>query len=229
MNTANLIGSYDYTLVALSVLIAVLASYAALDLAARVTASSGSIRAIWLLGGAVAMGTGIWSMHYIGMLAFMLPIPMAYHWPTVLMSLMAAIAASAVALYVVSRRQMGAAETIAGSILMGAGIAGMHYIGIAAMRVGATPRFNALLVILSVVLAILISLTALWLAFYFREDITGIGWRRVRASLVLGAAIPTTHYTGWPRPPSCRPLCQWIFPALLVFRPWVPLASRWLP
>ena len=91
----------------------------------------------WLLGGAVAMGTGIWSMHYIGMLAFMLPIPMAYHWPTVLLSLLAAIAASAVALYVVSRSHMGAAAAIVGSIPMGAGIAGMHYIGMAAMRVGA--------------------------------------------------------------------------------------------
>jgi two-component system, sensor histidine kinase and response regulator len=92
MDAANLIGSYNHTLVLLSVLIAIVASYAALDLATRVTASTGPIRALWLLGGAVAMGTGIWSMHYIGMLAFMLPIPMAYHWPTVLMSLMAAIA-----------------------------------------------------------------------------------------------------------------------------------------
>ncbi|PYU18980.1 MAG: hypothetical protein DMG30_25915 [Acidobacteria bacterium] len=193
---ANLIGSHDYALVGLSVLIAVVASYAALDLAARVNASSGPIRVLWLLGGAVAMGTGIWSMHYIGMLAFTLPIPMAYHWPTVLLSLLAAIVASAVALYVVSRSRMGAAEAMAGSILMGAGIAGMHYIGMAAMRVGAARRFNSLLVTLSVLLAVLISLAALWLAFYFREDKTGIGWRKFAAALLLGAAIPTVHYTG---------------------------------
>ena len=196
MAAANLIGSYNHTLVALSVLIAIVASYAALDVAARVTASSGPIRALWLLGGAVAMGTGIWSMHYIGMLAFTLPIPMAYHWPTVLLSLLAAIVASAVALYVVSRRRMGAAEAMAGSILMGAGMAGMHYIAMAAMRVGATRRFNSLLVTLSVLLAVVISLAALWLAFYFREDKTGSGWRKFAAALVLGAAIPTVHYTG---------------------------------
>ena len=196
MAAANLIGSYDYTLVALSVLIAMVASYAALDLAARVTASSGPIRVLWLLGGAVAMGTGIWSMHYIGMLAFILPISMAYHWPTVLLSLLAAITASAVALHVVSRRRMGAAEAMAGSVLMGAGIAGMHYIGMAAIRVGAAVRFNSLLVILSVVLAVLISLAALWLAFYFREDKTGIGLRKAGGALILGAAIPTMHYTG---------------------------------
>jgi two-component system, sensor histidine kinase and response regulator len=77
-------GSYDYFLVALSVVIAILASYTALDLAGRVTAASGWLRKIWLAGGAAAMGFGIWSMHYIGMLAFRLPVPVAYDWPTVM-------------------------------------------------------------------------------------------------------------------------------------------------
>ena len=99
---SNLIGSYNYALVALSVLIAIVASYAALDLAGRVTAARDWTRAAWLLGGAGAMGTGIWSMHYIGMLAFILPVPVAYHWPTVLLSLFAAILASIIALSVVS-------------------------------------------------------------------------------------------------------------------------------
>ncbi len=111
--------SHNYALVALSVLIAVFTSYAALDLAGRVTAAGGWTRAVWLLGGAGAMGTGIWSMHYIGMLACMLPVPVAYHWPTVLLSLFAAILASAIALYVVSRQKMGAFRALAGSVLMG--------------------------------------------------------------------------------------------------------------
>src|SRR5580704_13982034 len=106
MAAVNLIGSYNYSLVALSVLIAMVASYAALDLASRVTAAGGWTRAVWLLGGAGAMGTGIWSMHYIGMLAFVLPVPVAYHWPTVLVSLFAAVLASVIALYVVSRQKM---------------------------------------------------------------------------------------------------------------------------
>lgn len=105
MAAVNLIGSYNYALVALSVLIAMFASYAALDLAGRVTATGGWTRAVWLLGGAGAMGTGIWSMHYIGMLAFVLPVPVAYYWPTVLLSLLAAILASVVALGVVSRQK----------------------------------------------------------------------------------------------------------------------------
>ena len=175
MAAVNLIGSYNYALVALSVLIAMFASYAALDLAGRVTAASGWTRAVWLLGGAGAMGTGIWSMHYIGMLAFILPIPVAYHWPTVLLSLFAAILASLVALGVVSRQKMGAFRALAGSVLMGAGIAGMHYIGMAAMRLPAVCRFNSFLVSLSVVFAVLISLAALWITFHFRDEKTGIG------------------------------------------------------
>src|SRR6266404_2706592 len=196
MAAVNLIGSYNYALVALSVLIAIFASYAALDLAGRVTAAGGWIRAIWLLGGAGAMGTGIWSMHYIGMLAFILPIPVAYHWPTVLLSLFAAMLASAVALGVVSRQKMGASRALAGSVLMGAGIASMHYIGMAAMRLPAICQFNSSLVLMSVVFAILISLAALWITFHFRDDKTGIGWEKLAGSVVMGAAIPVMHYTG---------------------------------
>jgi PAS domain S-box-containing protein len=192
----NLIGSYNYALVALSVVIAILASYAALDLAGRVTAAGGWTRAVWLLGGAGAMGTGIWSMHYIGMLAFILPIPVAYHWPTVLLSLCAAVLASIIALYVVSRQKLGAARAFAGSVLMGAGIASMHYIGMAAMRLPAVCQFNSSLVVLSVVFAVLISLAALWISFHFRDEKTGIGPEKLAGAVVMGAAIPVMHYTG---------------------------------
>jgi PAS domain S-box-containing protein len=196
MAAVNLIGSYNYALVALSVLIAIFASYAALDLAGRVTAAGGWTRAVWLLGGACAMGTGIWSMHYIGMLAFILPIPTAYHWPTVLLSLFAAILASAIALYVVSRQKMGASRAIAGSVLMGTGIASMHYIGMAAMRLPAICQFNSSLVVMSVMFAVLISLAALWITFHFRDEKKGIGWEKLAGAVVMGAAIPVMHYTG---------------------------------
>src|SRR5947209_647755 len=196
MAAVNLIGSYNYALLALSVVIAMFASYAALDLAGRVTAASGWTRAVWLLGGAGAMGTGIWSMHYIGMLAFILPIPVAYHWPTVLLSLFAAILASLVALGVVSRQKMGWFRALAGSLLMGAGIASMHYIGMAAMRLAAICQFNSFLVVLSVVFAVLISLAALWITFHFRDEKTGIGSEKLVGAAVMGAAIPVMHYTG---------------------------------
>jgi PAS domain S-box-containing protein len=196
MAAVNLIGSYNYALVALSVLIAMFASYAALDLAGRVTAAGGWTRAVWLLGGAGAMGIGIWSMHYIGMLALILPIPVAYHWPTVLLSLFAAILASVIALYVVSQQKLVAARAVAGSVLMGAGIASMHYTGMAAMRLPAICQFNSFLVVLSVVFAVLISLAALWITFHFRDEKTGIGREKLAGAVVMGAAIPVMHYTG---------------------------------
>jgi two-component system sensor histidine kinase/response regulator len=114
-------GYYDYRLVALSVLIAICASYAALDLAGRTTAASGRVRLAWLAGGATAMGSGIWSMHYIGMLAFSLPVQVLYDWPTVLLSFLAAVFASAVAMFVVSRRKMGWIRALVGSSIMGGG------------------------------------------------------------------------------------------------------------
>src|ERR1700722_13909589 len=196
MAAVNLIGFYNYALVALSVFIAMFASYAALDLASRVTAASGWSRALWVFGGASAMGTGILSMHYIGMLAFILPIPVAYHWPTVLLSLLAAILTSVIALGVVSRQKMGASQAVAGSVLMGAGIAGMHYIGMGAMRLPAICQFNSSLVVMSVVFAVLISFAALWITFHFRDEKKGVGWEKLAGAAVMGAAIPVMHYTG---------------------------------
>src|SRR6202011_2006836 len=144
MNTPDLVmpGYYDSRLVALSVFIAVVASYTALDLTARVTSGRGASRYLWLSGGAVAMGIGIWSMHYIGMLAFRLPVPVQYDWPTVLVSLLAAILASAIALFVVSGEKMGFIRAIVGSVFMGSAIAGMHYIGMAAMLLPAMCHFS---------------------------------------------------------------------------------------
>ena len=188
-------GSYDHRTVALSVLMAVTASYAALDLAGRVTAASGWLRSAWLIGGAGAMGLGIWSMHFIGMLAFHLPVAVSYHWPTVLVSGLAATLASAVALYVVSREKMGPRKAAAGSITMGAGIAAMHYIGMAAMRLAAITQFDGLLVGLSIVLAIVFSFAALLLAFDLREETREATPRKIGSAIILGIAVCTMHYT----------------------------------
>ena len=119
---ATLASSYDYRLVGLSVLIAVLASYAALDLAGRVTAARGRARFHWLIGGSVTMGLGIWAMHYVGMLALKLPVAIFYDWPTVLASLLTAMLASWVALFVVSRKTMGPFRTVIGGSLMVGGV-----------------------------------------------------------------------------------------------------------
>jgi len=190
-----LAGSYDHGLVALSVVIAVLVSYTALDLAGRVTATHGRARLIWLAGGATAMGIGIWSMHYVGMLAFSLPVPVQYDWPTVLLSLSAGILSAALALFVVSRQRMGAPRALGASLFMGGGIAAMHYTGMAAMRLPAMCHYSPPLVALSVVLAIAFSLIALWLTFYFRDEAGGRMLRKGASALLMGAAITDMHYT----------------------------------
>jgi len=188
--------AYDYGLVAFSVLIGVFGSYTALDLAGRVTSTRGWIRSAWLAAGAVVTGTGIWSMHFTGMMAFSLPVPVAYDWPTVLVSLLVAIFASAVALYVVSRSKIDPVHVLTGTVVMGIGIAALHYIAIAAMRLAAITRFNTLLVSTSVLLAIVFSLPPLWLVFRFREHTMATVRRKIASAMVLGAAISVMHYTG---------------------------------
>ena len=125
-----------------------------------------------------------------------LPVPVLYDWPTVLLSLVAAIFASAVALFVVSRMKMDWPRALLGSAIMGGGIATMHYTGMAAMRLSAMCSYDLGLLALSVALAIAISLVALWLTFRLREeDKASFKWKAL-AAIVMGAAIPSMHYTG---------------------------------
>lgn len=194
MTNQVLVGSYDYRLVVLSILIAILAAYTALDLGERVTAARDWARLYWLLGGAASMGIGIWSMHYIGMLAFSLPVPILYDWPIVLLSLVSAVLASEVALFVVSRRKMGSARALAGSIFMGGGIVALHYIAMDAMRMAAMTRYSPFLVTLSVVVALAGSYLALWLTFFFRGEPDRI-LRKVGGATLMGIAIAGMHYT----------------------------------
>jgi len=189
-------GSYSHGLIAVSILISLLAAYTALDIVGRVSAAHGRARFIWIAGGAFAMGSGIWSMHYIGMLAFRLPIVVRYHWPTVGLSFLSAVFASSVALLLISRRHVNLAQTAAGSVAMGGGIAAMHYIGMAAMRLNATCSYTPGLVVLSVIFAVIISLVALQLSFRLRQQTAGQGRQKAMGALIMGTAIPVMHYTG---------------------------------
>ena len=189
------LASYDYRLVILSVLIAVLASYTSLDLAGRVTASRHWARFAWLTAGAASLGIGIWSMHYVGMMAFSLPIPILYNWPTVLLSLLAGVCASAAGLFVVSRQTMGQPHALAGSVLMGGAIVALHYIAMSAMRLGAMCRYSPFLVALSVLVAIAGSWMALWFAFFFRDEAPGRWMRKIASATLMGTAIASMHYT----------------------------------
>jgi len=188
--------TYDLRLVALSVFIAVMASYTALDLANRIAVAEGFAKKIWLTGSAIAMGIGIWSMHFIGMLAFHLSIPIEYDLGLVLVSLLVAIGTSGLALFLVSR-VMSLTHWLVGSLLMGSGIAAMHYIGMAAMRMAAQPQYNLLLVMLSVAIAILVSAIALILTFKLRDQTQAkVLPYKIGSAILMGAAISTMHYTG---------------------------------
>jgi diguanylate cyclase (GGDEF)-like protein/PAS domain S-box-containing protein len=190
-------GTYDLWLVVLSMAVAVMASYVALDLASRVTASEGRTAHYWLIGGAVSMGIGIWSMHFIGMLAFRLPIPMSYNGPITALSLLIAMIVSGFALHTVSRKHLGLRRLATGGVLMGIGIASMHYTGMAAMEMKPPVTYDAMLFVLSIVIAMVASWAALWIAFQLREEtlLTGF-WRKSGSALLMGAAICGMHYTG---------------------------------
>jgi PAS domain S-box-containing protein len=191
-----LIGFYDYRLVALSVLIAIVTAYAALDLAERVTAARGMVRSAWLGAGAFALGMGLWSMHYAGMEAMQFPIPVQYDWPMALISLLAAVSAAAVGLFIVSRKTMGLMSVIAGSIIIGSGIAAMHTIGIGSMRLSAVGRYSTGLGALCIVLAIAVSFVALRLSFAVRGQAQEWSWRKSGSALLVGLGIALFHYAG---------------------------------
>ncbi|CAD9224356.1 Integral membrane sensor protein [Burkholderia cenocepacia] len=189
-------GSYNGLLVLFSLLVAILASYTALDMAGRVTTTQGRAAHWWLAGGACAMGLGIWSMHFIGMLAFRLPITLGYDPLITLLSLLIAIASSAFALWLVSLGELPWARLGGGALLMGVGIAGMHYTGMAAMRMTPGIQYIPSLFILSVVVAIAASGAALWIAFNLRRHSSRVRFFRIGAAIVMGIAIVGMHYTG---------------------------------
>ncbi|HEX6911782.1 MAG TPA: MHYT domain-containing protein [Longimicrobium sp.] len=189
-------GSYNPALVAFSVLIAVFASYTALALAARVHAARGRFRLAWLVGGSVAMGIGIWSMHFVGMLAHRLPVPITYDVPLWLLSMAVAVGASAVALWTVARPRLPRMAFAGAGLLMGAAIAGMHYVGMAAMRIPGRIGYDARLVAASVTLAVAAAGAALGLFLRTRgDDGPGGPLRKAGAAVVMGLAIAGVHYT----------------------------------
>jgi PAS domain S-box-containing protein len=187
---------YDWTLVWLSLAVAICASYTALDLAGRTAGLRGRPRALWVSAGAASMGLGIWGMHYIGMLAYRLPVAVSYSLPLVGASMLAAIASSAVALFVVSRSKLSAPYLVGGSLIMGAGIAAMHYIGMAAVHLAGFAVYQPVLVASSLAIAVVVSGTALYLAYSLRDAERNSAWSRPVSAIVMGLAIAGMHYTG---------------------------------
>jgi two-component system, sensor histidine kinase and response regulator len=194
--TASLPSHYNWSLVLLSIGIAVCSAFVALKVSSRMAAiRRKSLRWIWWAGGAVAMGSGVWAMHYIGMLAFSLPVPVTYDIPTVGFSLFAAIFASATALFLVDRETLGPVPLACGSLVMGSGICAMHYVGMTAMRLKAHCHYDLRLVALSVLVAVSVSGVALLLTFKLRRRRTSF-WVEPATAILMGAAVCAMHYTG---------------------------------
>jgi NO-binding membrane sensor protein with MHYT domain len=188
--------SYSLWLVALSVAVAITVSYTALRLAGRVAGAERGAGRLWLLGGAASMGIGIWSMHFIGMLAFSVPIQLRYNVLTTLASLVIAMLTSGFALSISSRSDLSLRRLAAGSILMGAGICAMHYTGMAAIQIMPVIRYSPLLVAASIAIAVSASFVALWLFFRLRRGQSALmRLARAAAAVVMGLAIAGMHYT----------------------------------
>ncbi|PTB22003.1 hypothetical protein C9I57_05150 [Trinickia symbiotica] len=191
-------GTYNPLLVFVSFVVAFLASYTALELASRISLlPEARGRTSWLVGGAIAMGIGIWSMHFIGMLAFALPIPVGYDLFTTAASLLIAVLASFVALITVTRGTLSRTRLGAAGTLMGLGIAGMHYTGMAAMEMSPPIRYTFWILMASVAIAIAASIAALWIAFTLRTpEQQNLVSKRLGAAMIMGLAITGMHYTG---------------------------------
>ncbi|MFC4276686.1 putative bifunctional diguanylate cyclase/phosphodiesterase [Achromobacter aloeverae] len=191
-------GIYDPLLTCLSVVVAFLASFTALEGAAMLTTVTSSRRRhVWLAGSACAMGMGIWSMHFIGMIALTLPISVGYDIDVTAASLVLAILAALVALATVSRGQLSVKRLLVAGAIMGTGVAAMHYTGMMAMRMSPSIDYDAARVALSIAIAVGASIAALWLAFRLRDSRREyIVWKRIGAAAVMAGAIAGMHYTG---------------------------------
>lgn len=186
--------SFDSGLVALSFLIAALGSYVALLAAAGIRAETqdGEIRLGYVVIGAVAMGgVGIWSMHFIGMLAQNLPFEVGYQMGLTLLSFLVAAGFSGWAFWYVGRDRFTFIRCLIGGCAAGFGVASMHYVGMSAARMPAVLLWNLPLVVLSVLIAVIAATAALWLAFNTQNE-----RQRIGAAILMAVAVCGMHYTG---------------------------------
>ncbi|WP_051109872.1 MHYT domain-containing protein [Massilia niastensis] len=189
-------GHYEPLLVLVSILVAILASYTALSMAMRVKEAHGRGPYAWIAGGAFAMGSGIWAMHFVGMLAFRLPMPVGYDPWITFVSWLLPVIVSGLALWQLRHREIGGRHLAWGAILMGLGINAMHYTGMAGMRMDPPITYAPGLFAASVAIAIGASALALWIGFRLHDNVRHPRLTQLGAAVVMGGAIAGMHYTG---------------------------------
>jgi diguanylate cyclase (GGDEF)-like protein len=188
--------TFDSWLVGLSVTIAVFVAYTAFRLAARVVDEGRPLRRFWTFGGACVLGIGIWSMHFIGMLAIAMPIQLHYDVPLTLLSLLVAILTSWGAIRIAATGRLSLRRLMFGALVMGGGIGAMHYLGMAAIDITPAIRYRPALLAASILFSILTSGLALHLTFQPRRDPTAHPLARLAGAVLMGLGISGTHYLG---------------------------------
>ena len=192
-NITILEGQYSVPIVVLSIIIACAASYTALILNQRVKRNLLFNELFWMFLASIAMGLGIWSMHFIGMSAFMLPIPMKYNVSLTIISVLPAIFASFIAFYFANKEKQTHLASIRNGVVMGLGISSMHYIGMAAMDMEAKYYYKSSIFLASIAIAIIVSYVAILI---FTKLHKGNYLIRVLFSILMGFAIASMHYVG---------------------------------
>ncbi len=188
-------GAYNLWLVAVSYAVAVAACFAALELGGRVVSARGRAVWAWMAGGSVSIGVGIWSMHFIGMLAFHLPIALSYDAGITLLSAAPAILCAAMVLELVRQGGLHGWRLASAATLLGTGIAGMHYSGMAAIPIAPAISYHPVWFFASIAIAIAVAYVALKLAFSLSSSARAPAMKLL-AALVMGAAVAAMHYTG---------------------------------
>ncbi|EQA37241.1 PAS domain S-box protein [Leptospira inadai serovar Lyme str. 10] len=190
--------SYDPGLIVLSILVAIFSSYIALRMVGQPLPESISpaSRFLILFAAGIALGCGVWSMHFIGMLSFKLCTNVTYDRTLTIVSVLPSIVASMVALTYVSRSKLRIQELIIGGVLVGSGIGSMHYTGMAAMRMNASLRYDPWIFALSILVAVVLSILSLWIRFGLQSLRLTSHWPTLISGSVMGIAISGMHYTG---------------------------------
>ena len=192
-------GSYDPKLVAISVLIAIFAAFMGFEVATQATESEAGRRQVLLTSGSIALGGGVWSMHFVGMLAFQLCTPVEYSWQLTILSVLPSVAASLVALNLIIQKTITLKQIFLGGVLVGAGIGTMHYVGMASMQMATLLRYDLVMFLVSILVAVVLAMLSLWVRFGIaRIGKTRLSPRKANllAAIVMGAAISGMHYTG---------------------------------
>ncbi len=199
-------GQYDPFLVILSIMVATFASFTALQISQRVAATEKIIeRRLWIAIGGGAMGAGIWAMHFVGMIAFSLPCSSTYNPTITAISIIPGVLASALAIAMISRPSLSHGQLLAGGLLLGIGIGAMHYMGMAAYRMDGFIRYDLMLFVLSIGVAVVLATLALWIKF--RLGLSRLKGRQL-ASLLSALIMGMLHDTRFLRDPRAADRTQ---------------------